>query len=135
MITISDMAVLARSMQGPLANEARLRCAIGRAYYSAFHCCVQAADQWCGNLTQKEEENKGTHEKLYTRLENHSKHKECDAELSFLAEEAKKLRNLRTTADYKLASTINNKDVLRSFQYMDNVHGSFKKISDLTKPQ
>lgn len=131
MITVLDLAKLARNMAGPLADETRLRCAIGRAYYSAFHNCGQAANRWCGNLTPDEKKNKGSHEQLYFRLENHSSHKQMDEELSILAEEAKKLRNYRVKSDYELTDTIIRKDVDRSFAYMQNVQKSFDKLSML----
>jgi len=133
-ITVSDLAQLARNIAGPLADETRLRCAIGRAYYSAFHNCDQAANKWCGDLTPVERDKyKGAHIQLYFRLENHnSSDKQMDAELSFLAEEAKKLRNLRASADYELTETIIRRDVDRSFAYMQNVQDSFNKLSTLS---
>lgn len=133
MITFEELEKFARSLESPVANEVKQRCAISRAYYAAFHRCNLAADKWCGVLTADEEKNKGEHEKLYTRLQDHSKLISLDVELRVLAEEAKKLRTLRTTADYHLDKDITAKDVTRSFHHMGTVKNSFEKLDEIAK--
>lgn len=131
MITLDELERFARSLESPLSTEVKLRCAISRAYYVAFHRCKAAAENWCGGLTAEEEKNKGKHEKLYTRLQEHSKHSCLDDELRFIAEEAKKLRALRTTADYHLDKDVTARDVTRGFAHLGTVNCSFSKLEVL----
>jgi hypothetical protein len=121
MIGVDDIEKLARTLCGDTAPEARIRCAIGRAYYAAYHYAKVAADTWCGQLTEAEEAGKGSHEKLYLRLRDHSKDEKNDAALRQLAEEAKKARTLRHDADYALDKSITRKDLDRTIHYMSNV--------------
>lgn len=133
MITLDELEKFARSLNDSLATEVKLRCAISRAYYVAFHRCNLAAENWCGPLTSDEEKNKGKHEKLYTRLQEHCKHSYLDDELRFMAEEAKKLRTLRTTADYHLDRDITQRDVTRGLACLGTVNGSFRKLEALAQ--
>jgi hypothetical protein len=127
-INVDDIATLARGLCGSSPNEARIRCAIGRAYYAAYHCCLSAAAKWCGPLTQDEEKGKGSHEKLYYRLQHHGKKQEMGADLRSIAEEAKKLRFHRTQADYELNIQITQNDLSRSIKHMQNVLDQFSDL-------
>lgn len=128
MIEIKDIADLARKLCAPAANESRIRCAIGRAYYAAYHYCLSAADAWCTQLRPEEEEGKGKHEKLYDRLQGHSKKQELDKELRLIAEDAKKLRTLRVGADYDLSKDYSMRDLTRGLGFLKQVEDRFANL-------
>lgn len=130
MIQIDDIESLARNLVTDTASEARLRCAISRAYYAAFHHCKSAANKWCRALTEPEKLHKGEHSKIYAQLEACSNHREKAENLKLMAAEAQKLKILRITADYQLEKNIDNKDHLRSLQYMNKVKDYLSGIKD-----
>lgn len=132
MITPEDIAKLARNLAGQLADETRVRCAIGRSYYAAFHYCRCAAGNWCDPLPPNEKQGRGEHEKLYARLQGHSKISGLDAGLRTIAEQAKKLRNLRVDADYHLNKTMNTKDLTRSLAYLSQIEKEFASLSKIS---
>jgi len=131
LIQIDDIELLARTLVNDTANEARLRCAVSRAYYAAFHRCKSAADLWCRDLTESEKENKGEHSKVYAQLEDCSADLDKAENLKLMAAEAKKLKMLRITADYKLDKSVDNKDHLRSLQHMNKVKEYFAAINSM----
>ena len=127
MIVSEDFAKLARSLVGPLGEEPRIRCALGRAYYAAYHHCLACANSFCGELTKEEAEKKGNHEKLYLRLESHSKDPKLDEPLRTIADYAKKLRNLRVRADYHLIDdTLTTRDLKDGIRLLGNVEDTYK---------
>ena len=128
MITPDDLVDLVIDLRATALDEPRIRCAIGRAYYAAYHYCLHAANNWCGPLALYERVNKGTHEQLYLRLQGHSKFASLDTDLRTIAEHAKKLRNLRVTCDYHLERDVNTKDLDRGVQYMRRVQIGFEQI-------
>jgi hypothetical protein len=111
-ISPDDFAKLSRSLASSLPNEPRLRCALGRAYYAAYHYCLKCADTYCGELTPAEAKDQGLHSKLYLRLEGHSKSIALDSQLRTIASHAKELRNLRVRSDYHLDNdTLTERDL------------------------
>ncbi len=130
MIQIDDIESLARNLVTSTANEAKVRCAISRAYYAAFHHCKNAAKLWCRTLTESEKLHKGEHSKIYAQLEECSIHREKAENLKLMAAEAKKLKILRITADYQLEKNVGSQDHLRSLQHMNKVKGYLAEIKD-----
>lgn len=136
MIRPEQMAGLARNLGGQLADETKIRCAIGRGYYAVYHYCKDIADRFCAPLASGEEKNKGEHEKLFARLQGHSKQQDLDQNLRVLAEEAKKLRALRVTADYHLSDDVTPRELARGLSHLTRVEGllkAFPQASDLNK--
>lgn len=121
MTTAFDIAKLARNLCGQIADETRIRCAVGRSYYAAFHFCQGAAEAWCTPLTSDEKRDAGSHDQLYARLQGHSKVSKIDESLRLMAEQAKKLRVLRVTADYHLDKSVTSVDLQRGLVYMQQV--------------
>ena len=114
MISEKDQLTYARGLVATEGDECGMRTKIGRLYYAAFHICSDAADRCCGPLPPDAAENKGRHERLYTRIERHVKVLAHERYLRNMAEHAKKLRNLRVTADYHLNDTVSLAEVGRS---------------------
>lgn len=134
MIKPDDIAKLARGLCGQLADETRIRCAVSRSYYAAFHHCQMAADQWCAPLTAAEEQDKGKHERLYARMQGHSKVPQLDAGLRTMAEQAKKLRNLRVTSDYDLSANVTKVDLDRGLTILRQVEQVAKALVNDANP-
>lgn len=132
MITANDIAQLARDLNLPTANEARIRCSVSRAYYAAYHYCDQAANTWCNPLPEAEKKDRPTHAQLYLRLEKFSKDKVTEKELQAMAKEAKNLRLLRVKADYNLTDSLDQKTVTRSLSYMSQVKSYLDSIIKAT---
>lgn len=82
----------------PEDSEINLRNAMSRAYYAAYHGCLEIyrADHSADG---------GVHSKLITGLKNSSDQK--DRQYGFILEQ---LKSLRTTADYYLTESIDLKD-------------------------
>jgi hypothetical protein len=129
MITPQDLAELSRSLVGSVTPEVRIRCAISRSYYAAYHFCNLAANNWCNDLSPGEDTNKGAHEKLYARLQNHSKFSALDNDLRLIAQHAKKLRDFRIKADYHLDDTVTQKDHTRGLVWMVEIQKKFEQLS------
>lgn len=132
MVNADDIAKLARELATPMANEARIRCSVSRAYYAAFHYCDLAANTWCKPLSKDDEKDRQTHQQLYHRLENFSIDKTTEKDLQAMSQEAKNLRSLRVQADYYLNEKLDQKTIARSLNYMSQVKlylDSIKKVT------
>jgi len=125
MVTAEDFAKLARSLVNETSPEIRIRCAISRAYYAAYHFCEDAANKFCAPLTTEEKDKaKGSHDALFIRLRDKSQDASKTSDLKFIAEEAKKIRNYRVDADYKLGKTITKKNFEFCLQKLHNIETS-----------
>ena len=133
MIKIDDIERLARELINDRANEVKHRCAISRAYYATFHYCKNAATKWCNPLPESEKENKGEHSKLYLQLDTCSKDQAKAGNLRLMAAEARKLKNLRTRADYNLDETLDGKDYTRGMSYLSQVKTYLSELNN-TEP-
>ena len=128
MITADDIADLARNLNTEIANEARVRCGMSRAYYAAFHYCKVAANTWCHPLPVADKENRGEHAQLYHQLKNHSKDVSKEINLRTMAAEAGKLKDLRVISDYDLATTVNKRDLERGLHHMSKVRNCLDSL-------
>lgn len=129
MILAEDFSKLARTLVGSLPTEPRVRCAIGRAYYAAYHYCLTCANAYCGELTAEEARDQGKHSKLYIRLDGHSKDPKLDVQLRTIATHAKKLRDLRVRSDYHLIDdTLTDRDLLDGLRLLGNVEQEYKSM-------
>ncbi len=128
MITADDIADLARNLVTDTANEARIRCAVSRAYYAAFHYCKTAANKWCNPLPETDKKNRGEHAQLYYQLNNHSKDASKENSLRTLAAEAGKLKDLRVQSDYYLDAAVDQKIFARSLHIMNQVKNSLDSL-------
>lgn len=132
MIAADDYAKLARNLAGQLMQEPRIRCALGRAYYAVYHYCQECANVHCGQLTTQEAEHQTSHTKLYLRLSNHSKTPTLDVKLRTIAEDAKKLRDLRVRSDYHLMDdTLTSRDLTYGLQLLTNIESEYRSIFPL----
>lgn len=121
MIKADDIAQLARVLVTDTANEARIRCAVSRAYYAAFHYCDFAATSWCNPLPAADKKDKGEHAQLYLQLQTCCKDTSLEKDLKLMVAEAKKLRDLRIQSDYELNDTVDQKVFGRSIHLMSQV--------------
>lgn len=130
MITPEQLLVYARKLVGEFTPEVQLRSSISRAYYSAYHYCKLAADKYCDNLSpgEKEKIKGGEHKRLYIRMEKKCREAAVSEKLRTMAEQAKKLRDLRTKADYELGINIVPGEAERSFKYAGQVESQAKKL-------
>lgn len=103
--------------QNPL-SESMMRSAISRAYYSAFHYCVN----WHSHLPAQgllPENRTGTHATLIYRLNNPAKETQVlkrDSDSKKKGELLKRLHEERVRADYKLDQTISKLHSLRAIE-------------------
>jgi hypothetical protein len=121
LIKADDIAQLARVLVTETANEARIRCAVSRAYYAAFHYCDFAATSWCNPLPAADKKDKGEHAQLYLQLQTCCKDASLEKDLKLMVVEAKKLRDLRIQSDYELTDTVDQKVFGRSIHLMGQV--------------
>lgn len=128
MISPVDFAKLSRELVGSIPTEVRVRCAIGRAYYAAYHYCLKCANVHCGELTTEEANNKGLHMKLYLRLEGHSKDAQYDTQLRTLSSQAKKLRDLRVRSDYHLDDDLTDRDLSYGHVLLNEIQTIYKEL-------
>ncbi len=95
-----DFLAIAEELIGG-SSEIHYRCAASRAYYSAYHRCLDIGDALLGG----EDETVGKHERLIRKLANYPKTeepKEVNMKIRALGHMLSQARNIRTTADYKL---------------------------------
>jgi hypothetical protein len=121
MVVTQNLVDFARMLANAAPDEIHRRCAVGRIYYAAFHWSQELADKYCGPLAPGEDSGAGRHQRLYMRLEQHSKHSQLDADLKFVAATAKKLRDLRAIADYELQKTVDANDCPRCLAWLYQV--------------
>lgn len=99
-------------------SEIRIRCAISRAYYSAYHACLAYQNKFPSPGSAAT--GRGSHESLINQFKNPSPETCRDSELSkkskligALLDVAKHRRHL---ADYNLASTVNKSEAKAQIQ-------------------
>lgn len=129
-----DLAEFGRSLLSDDAPEIALRTAANRLYYSAFHHCNSLASTYCGELRPEEEKDKGEHAKVLLRLAEHSRRQDLDDSLRFVAETTKKMRVIRTDADYKLEKEFRNSDAKRVGMWLRDIENRRGRIQDLVNP-
>lgn len=120
MITYLDLREYAKSvLNNQMANETVIRAGISRAYYSAFHVCQEAADQFTSSSAPAGGDMGRSHERVYKQLEEHVKDREHKERLAFLAAQARKIRAYRVKADYRLANyTGTTKDLIGCVSFL-----------------
>lgn len=121
MIKADDIAQLARTLVTDTANETRIRCGVGRAYYAAYHYCDIAAKSWCNSLPDADKKDKGEHAQLYLQMQTCCKDASLQNDLKLMVAEARKLRDLRVQSDYHLNDTVDQKVFGRSIHLMSQV--------------
>jgi len=129
MIDPSDLIKFARELYGPSANEVRLRGAISRAYYGAYHYCDQIADKYCGELSESDlAREKGMHIQLFVRMDRYCDDVAVVEDVRILGQQAKKLHYRRIKADYDLTGTIVGRDVNESLSWARDIEEGAKKL-------
>jgi hypothetical protein len=111
-----------------MANETMIRAGISRAYYAAYHVCLEAS-QCYTNMPFEEGEKGNSHERVYKLLENNVKDKEFQEALSYLAAQARKIKTFRIKADYRLINyTGTNKDLLGCISYLNALIKEYESL-------
>lgn len=123
-VTPEDLLAYARKLCGPLSTEVVLRASVSRSYYAAFHWCSAAADRYCEPLPASALK-VGMNERVYVRLSSCSRNPNLEGKLRLLAEQAKKLRDLRTKADYSLQVKVDNRDATHGLGLAAQVQRQF----------
>ena len=127
MISAAELSIYARGVDVSNGGECELRCKISRLYYAAYHFCNTAAAVLCGDLAPGEGENLGSHERLFLRMQGHSKFSAADRSLRVMAEQTKKLKALRVLADYEIGKVVAAGDCERGQHHLyvvEREHGT-----------
>lgn len=108
-ITPKQLIEFSQALNTANANEVARRCAIGRSYYAAFHL----AKEFHATLSQPGtvvSSRAGVHERLYQQLENPTISRADPKHLISreVAAIARRIKHVRTKADYELRQTINH---------------------------
>lgn len=99
-VSPEDLLVIAQELMGR-DREINYRSAANRAYYSAFHTCLELA----ASLPRTHSHGRGAHEKLISRLKNHRVRRVSrgnDIRIRTLGNLPAKAKPLRVHADYRI---------------------------------
>ena len=137
MISPSDLIIYARNLYTPTAKEIALRSGISRAYYGAYHYCLDVANRWCDEVPPEEMKKSaglfGVHARLYVRMEKYCREANFSESIRFMAQRAKTLRNERNIADYKLGEDVGPKQITTALSIASEIQVEYNKlISDAT---
>lgn len=133
MISPADLIVYARNQLTPLSKEVAHRSGISRAYYGAYHYCLEAAERWCDEIppevVKKLSKPLGSHEKLYLRMEKYCTNHSVSESIRFMAQRAKNLKLERVTADYHLDQDVGPKQITAALNIATQIQDEYKKLS------
>lgn len=132
MISPADLIVYARSLYTPTAKEIALRSGISRAYYGAYHYCLDVANRWCDEVPTEEAQKGvkllGVHARLYVRMEKYCRMNNVSDSIRFMAQRAKSLHNERLTADYTLNVDVGSKQITTALHLANEIQAEYNKL-------
>lgn len=103
MITVDELGAYGRNLVAADAPEVQLRNGAGRMYYAAFHRCRMVSEAHCNELPPDQIGNRGSHQKVYARLERHCRNVAIsNHRLSLICQKAREMLELRVRADYHI---------------------------------
>lgn len=132
MITPADLIIYARNLYTPTAKEIALRSGISRAYYGAYHYCLDVANRWCDEVPPEEMKKRlgtlGVHARLYVRMEEYCREAAVSESIRFMAQRAKTLHSERTIADYKLDQDVVPRQITAALSIAGEIQAEYNKI-------
>jgi uncharacterized protein (UPF0332 family) len=105
-------------------NEFSSRNSASRAYYAAYHCCY-AERARCPSL--KEDELKGSHDKLYSRIGNLESSPANDL-LKKMGYLAKMMKSVRHSADYSVGDDFERREALQQLKDAQKVINHWNQL-------
>jgi hypothetical protein len=132
MISPADLIIYARNLYTPTAKEIVLRSGISRAYYGAYHYCLDVANRWCDEVPPEEMKKAATplgmHARLYVRMEKYCREAKVSDSIRFMAQRAKSLHNERVTADYALDVDVGAKQITTALYIAGEIQSEYNKL-------
>jgi uncharacterized protein (UPF0332 family) len=108
-------------------SEFASRNSASRAYYAAYHCC-HAERSRCPSLN--EEEIKGSHDKLYTRISRLAASPANDL-LKKMGYLSQMMKSVRHSADYDLGDDFDREDALQQIRDAQKVISHWNQLREL----
>lgn len=127
-VTPADLLRLARELAAR-ADEASLRAAAGRAYYTAYHVCLALADsrgfqEW----RRQQAPSTGSHEALIRFLENFGSDPASRTVVRSLGQRPRRARDIRTRADYHINADFGAQFARQAIAGADRIAESVQKM-------
>ena len=122
----SDFLEFAQNQLKTANKEFDYRNAAGRAYYFAFHCCLEH------KVSVPYNNDRGSHDNLYDSIA-----KLPDVEdpatklLKAMAYSARMMKDVRNHADYKLKAPFTKQDAVQQVKDAEKIKSKYRELSSL----